>query len=149
MKNLLILSIAMMLVLALVGCAGEASAEAEYQSVIEAMTESFTALSDEIDAAESADAVAGVLNSYATEVPAINSRFVGLQEKYPDTDLEAFQESESFVNAISELENANMRVIQTIVGLEQRFGDDESVQEAAWGYIQSLSMTEEDLPGDS
>lgn len=143
MKNAFIIALAVAFALLVTGCAEEASAQDEFRSVIEAMTDSLANLADEVDAADDAAGVVVVLETYTGDVPPLNSRFAALQEKYQDAGIENFQENEDFAAAVTALEDANMRVIQTIIGLDDRFGDDEDVQAAAWEYIQSLSRVAE------
>lgn len=143
MKKLLFTCIVIGVVIGLAACAGE-TPESEYRTVIEDMTANFEGVAEDAAAADSVEEAAEVLNSYAESVPGINSRFMALSEKYPDTDVEGFQENEAFAEAIQKLEDANLQMIEMISELENRYGSDETLQNAVWGYIQALSMTAED-----
>ncbi|GAB6091163.1 hypothetical protein [Spirochaeta dissipatitropha] len=147
MKKIITVFIALTVVLSMTACS-QATAESEYQAVIEDMAGSYSALAADLTDLDNADEVISVLDSYSGDFPAFNSRFMALDEKYPDTDLELLFENEGFAAAVSSFETANTEIGHAIMGLEQRFGENEAVQMAVFNYIMSMSMTEEDLAAE-
>jgi outer membrane murein-binding lipoprotein Lpp len=146
MRKIQMVVVLLVAALVLVGCGGGSAAD-DFQTAVESMTADFNSLTAELQAAETAEEAAAVLDNYAAGIPEMMERFASIEEKYSEEELMALNEDEEFTeimtNAYGEYQNANMNLFQVIGELMEKYEGAEVLENAIDNYFQAMAAQAE------